>query len=137
MQQGNLVEGGRQKHKKKNHKKASQRKQVNEIKNIKDVDGHWFYGEENVEKVLVNYFVELFSTYNPREIESTCEVVQRKLSDEHKKWCAKSFSTEEVKEAVFQMHPLKALVRMIFRPYSIRNNGPLWEGMSLCWCWKF
>lgn len=62
-----------------------------------------------MEKVLINYFAELFSSSDPREIESTCEVVQRKLSEDHKSWCAKSFTAEEVKEAVFQMHPLKAL----------------------------
>jgi hypothetical protein len=90
------------------HNKASQRSKVNEIKKLKDEDGVWWRGDENVEKVLINYFEELFSSSNPTNIEATCEVVQGKLSEEHKAWCEMDFSREEIKEAIDQMHPLKA-----------------------------
>ncbi|GAU21788.1 hypothetical protein TSUD_329120, partial [Trifolium subterraneum] len=90
------------------HNKASQRSKVNNIKKIKDEDGVWWHGEEHIERVFINYFDELFSTSNPSNIVETCEVVKGKLSDTHKAWCEMDFTTEEVKEAILQMHPLKA-----------------------------
>ncbi|PNX92710.1 ribonuclease H [Trifolium pratense] len=90
------------------HNKASQRSKVNEIKKIKDEDGVWWRGDQNVERVLINYFEDLFTSSNPSNIEATCEVVQGKLSEEHKAWCETDFSREEIKEAIDQMHPLKA-----------------------------
>ncbi|PNX64854.1 hypothetical protein L195_g054234, partial [Trifolium pratense] len=90
------------------HNKASQRSKVNNIKKIKDEDGVWWRGEEQVEKVFINYFEELFSSSNPSNIEETCEVVKGKLSDNHKTWCEKEYTKEEVKEAIHQMHPIKA-----------------------------
>lgn len=61
-----------------------------------------------MERVLINYFSELFSSYNPSEVDSICEVVKDKLSEDHKAWCDMEYSGEEVKEAIQQMHPLKA-----------------------------
>jgi hypothetical protein len=90
------------------HNKASQRSKVNGIKKIKDEDGVWWRGEEHVERVFLNYFADLFSSSNPSNIETTCEVVEGKLSDDHKAWCEMSYSREEIKEAIDQMHPLKA-----------------------------
>jgi hypothetical protein len=91
------------------HNKASQRSKVNSIKKIKDEDGVWWRGDEHVERVFINYFDDLFSTSNPSNIVETCEVVKNKLSDTHKAWCEMDYSSEEVKEAIHQMHPLKAL----------------------------
>lgn len=90
------------------HGKASQRRQTNGIKKLKDVDGVWWHGEENIERVLINYFAELFSTSYPTDIERTCEVVRGKLSEEHKTWCARTFTEEDIVEAINQMHPLKS-----------------------------
>ncbi|GAU51235.1 hypothetical protein TSUD_412370 [Trifolium subterraneum] len=62
------------------HGKASQRKKINEI--VKST------------KLM--------------EVQETCEVVKDKLSVDHREWCANPFTKEEVHEAIFQMHPLKA-----------------------------
>lgn len=65
------------------HNKANQRAKVNNIKKIKDENGVWWKGEEQVERVLINYFDDLFSSSNLSNIVETCEVVKGKLSDDH------------------------------------------------------
>ncbi|KAK2422548.1 hypothetical protein QL285_033075 [Trifolium repens] len=90
------------------HSKANQRKKVNEIKRLKDVHGCWWHGEENVERIFVDYFTEMFTSSDPIEVEKTCEVVAGKLNVDQVMWCSQPFSREEVEEAIYQMHPLKA-----------------------------
>jgi len=67
------------------HNKASQRAKVNHISKLKDEDGAWWKGEEQIERVLITYFDDLFSTSNPSNIEATCDVVKGKIFDEHKR----------------------------------------------------
>lgn len=90
------------------HTKASQRRRVNEIKKLKDETGNSCRGEENVERLLISYFNNLFTTSNPSDVEETSEVVRGKLSQSQILWCEKEFTDEEVFEAIHQMHPLKA-----------------------------
>lgn len=90
------------------HNKAIQRKKVNGIKKIRDEEGTWWRGGYHVERVLVFYFSSLFTSSNPTDIEETCQVVRCKLNDEMKSWCSVAFTSEEVHEVVFQMHPLKS-----------------------------
>ncbi|CAJ2652835.1 unnamed protein product [Trifolium pratense] len=90
------------------HGKASQRKKVNQIKKLKDSHGGWWYGEDNVERLLIDHFAEIFSTSDPNNVDSTCEVVRGKLTPAHKEEVSRLFTAEEVKEAIFEMHPLKA-----------------------------
>jgi hypothetical protein len=88
--------------------KAAQRKKVNEIKSLKDVNVLWRHGEENVERVLFEYYSDLFATSDPTEIEETCQVVSGKLTEMHKDWVAAPFTKDEVVDVINQMHPLKA-----------------------------
>lgn len=90
------------------HNKATQRAKVNNISKLRHEDGVWWKGEEQIERVLISYFDDLFSTSTPSNIEATCDVVKGKLSDEHKSWCDRDFTREEINEAINQMHPLKS-----------------------------
>lgn len=90
------------------HGKANQRKQTNHIKKLKDDDGGWWSGQDNVEKILLHYFGELFSSSNPANVEQTCEAIQKRLSPDHIEWCNQLFTAEEIKVTLDQMHPLKA-----------------------------
>jgi len=87
--------------------KVSQRSKVNGITKIKDEDDVWWKGNEQIERVLISYFDDLFSSSNPSNIEAICEVVRGKFSNEHKLWCDMKFTDAEVNEALHQMHPLK------------------------------
>lgn len=90
------------------HCKANQRRKVNEVKKLKDEDGVWWHGEKNIERVFLNFFTKLFSTSNPNGIDQACMVIQKRLGDDHKRWCDQTFSIGEIGEAINQMHPLKA-----------------------------
>jgi hypothetical protein len=80
--------------------KAAQRKKVNEIKKLKDQNVIWRHGEENVERVLIDYYSDLFSTSDPSNIEETVQVVRGKLQEDHKEWCNGDFTREEILEAI-------------------------------------
>jgi hypothetical protein len=103
-----MVEGWGYRNTKFFHGKASQRKKTNCIKKLKDEDGVWWSGQENVEKVLLHYFDELFSSSSPIDIEQACEAIQKRLSPDHVELCNQRFTSDEIKETVEQMHPLKA-----------------------------
>ncbi|XP_058723191.1 uncharacterized protein LOC131594996 [Vicia villosa] len=73
-----------------------------------DENGKLWRGEFHCERILVSYFSELFETYCPLIEEDVLEVVKDRLRPEHIAHCEDTFTGEEVKEALFQMHPLKA-----------------------------
>jgi hypothetical protein len=83
-------------------------KKINEISKLKDEQGGWWRGEENVERLLVTYFSDLFASSDPERLEETCSVVSNRLTEEHKLWCSEDFTEHDVEEAINQMHPLKA-----------------------------
>ncbi|GAU39667.1 hypothetical protein TSUD_60340 [Trifolium subterraneum] len=95
------------------HGKANQRKKTNCIKKLKDDDEIWWSGQDNVEKVFLHYFADLFSSSNPVDVEKTCEAIKKRLSPDHVELCNQSFTAKEIKETVGQMHPLKAPGRLI------------------------
>lgn len=90
------------------HGKASQRNKVNQIKKIKDGSGVWWRGDDNVETVLLYYFNDLFSSSNPTDVENVFDAVRGKLTKEFQVWCNRPFIAAKVRDAVDQMHPLKA-----------------------------
>lgn len=47
------------------HNKAKQRGKTNVIQKLKDEDGIWRHGDDNVESVLLNFFEDLFSSSDP------------------------------------------------------------------------
>lgn len=58
--------------------------------------------------MILDYFNDLFSSSNPTDVENICDAVRGKLSMELQSWCSRPFCVVEVREAVDQMHPLKA-----------------------------
>ncbi|CAI8593474.1 unnamed protein product [Vicia faba] len=91
------------------HGKASQRRNNNSINKLKDDMGCWWSGDIHCEMILVKYFANIFTTYSPINIPEVCSVIQDKLSLNLVSWCEAEFTALEVKEAISQMHPLKAL----------------------------
>jgi hypothetical protein len=90
------------------HGKAKQRGKTNVIKKLKDEDGTWWHGDDRIEKVFLNFFEDLFSSSNPVGMDLVCQVVNGRLSTDHIESCNQIFTKEEVKDALDQMHPLKA-----------------------------
>lgn len=61
------------------HGKASKWRKMNEITKLKDDQGIWWRGDENVERILINYFSELFTTSLSIDLDATCQVVRDNL----------------------------------------------------------
>lgn len=108
--------------------KLAKGKKTNAIKKLKDEDGVWWLGQEKVEGVLIDFFADLFTTSNPTGMDESCEAVQHKLTEDQNEWCTRPYSMEEIKEAIDQMHPLKAPGPDGIQPCFTKNTGISWEG---------
>ncbi|KAL8108518.1 hypothetical protein AgCh_024828 [Apium graveolens] len=83
------------------------RKKNNNIDRIKDVNGEWQESKEEIRGVIENYFEELFTSSNtPDQLSSGERVTQitKRVNEE----LLQEVHEDEVKEAVFAMHPDKA-----------------------------
>ncbi|XP_058764138.1 uncharacterized protein LOC131637556 [Vicia villosa] len=90
------------------HGKASQRRKTNRIQKLQDHRGVWWRGEKHCERILKEYFSDIFKSSQPENIETICDIVRGKLKADQVDYCATRFTAEEVELALSQMHPLKA-----------------------------
>lgn len=116
------------------HNKASQRAKTNGIKKIKDEEGVWWRGDDHIERVLINYFDELFSSSNPSNIEDTCEVVKGKLSEDTSVGARWPTPVRRLRKLFFRCIPSKHRAQMDFLLSFIRNSGILLAGRFKTWC---
>lgn len=65
----------------------------------------------------------------PTELEDTCKVVKDKLPIELREWSAFPYTTDEIHNAIQDMHPLKLQDPMVSLLYFFRSIGILWEVM--------
>lgn len=59
---------------------------------MKDGNRAWWRGNDNVERILVTYFTELFTSSLPENIVEVTSVVQGKIKEDHFRWCEEQFS---------------------------------------------
>jgi hypothetical protein len=91
------------------HECASQRKRKNEISYLRNQHGDWVSDKSEMEGIVHNYFHNLFTSSNPVGIPNVVSLVDRVVSDEMNHRLVKDFDAEEVRRALFQIHPTKAL----------------------------
>ncbi|XP_074353026.1 uncharacterized protein LOC141692191 [Apium graveolens] len=72
-----------------------------------DPAGEWKEDKEGIRQVILNYFSELFHSSENNEVLSEREIVQQ-ISDEQNHSLMEPVTSEEVKLAVFVMHPDKS-----------------------------
>lgn len=90
------------------HTKASQRRKRNTIEELETADGRKVEEDKDLYEVLAYYFIPLFSSTGPTEIEEVTSLVAGRITAQHEQILSKPFSREEVEEALFQMHSTKA-----------------------------
>ena len=73
-----------------------------------DDAGNWITDENGVEKVAVDYFDGLFNSTNPTEFDSFLEEIGPSISPQMNQRLLKLATEEEVRQALFMMHPEKA-----------------------------
>ena len=91
------------------HSKASQRRQMNFIEGIKNANGVWVEEVDGVAKVASDYFMNIFKAGTCDRMEDCLNTVNQKIIDDMMEVLSRPYSSEEVKAALFQMGPTKAL----------------------------
>ena len=71
--------------------------------------GDWVTSEEEIEGVAFDYFNHLFSTTSPAGYEIFLKEVPTLITDDQNRILTSWASEEEVRSALFMMHPEKAL----------------------------
>ncbi|CAI8592454.1 unnamed protein product [Vicia faba] len=108
------------------HGKAKQRRKTNTIKKNKDESGNLWKGHDKCEKLLVNYFGELFSSSNPQQIDQYCEVFKNRLSQDHKSWCKEAFQLWRSRRLCSRCILSRPQVLTVYPYYFIISFGISW-----------
>ena len=74
-----------------------------------DSEERWCTSDEQIAHVAESYFQELFSTAHPQNMESVLQAVQRKVTPHMNESLTRPYTADEVRLALFQMHPSKSL----------------------------
>ncbi|PNX96792.1 ribonuclease H, partial [Trifolium pratense] len=90
------------------HMKANIRRSKNKIDAITDSQGHKHHEETEIEKVLVDHFMCLFTKQNTQNITETIQVVEGKINNDMYQELSKDFTKEEVFQAMKDMKSLAA-----------------------------
>ena len=90
------------------HALTKQRRIRNKIVGLHDEAGNWITDENGVEKVAVDYFDGLFNSTNPTEFDSFLEEIGSSISPQMNQRLLRVAMEEEVRQALFMMHPEKA-----------------------------
>ena len=105
------------------HNRASQRRRKNHISGVFDSEERWCTSVEQIAQVAESYFQELFSMAHPQNMESVLQAVQRKVTPHMNESLTRPYTTDEVRLALFQMHPSKSPRPDDMSPFSFRNIG--------------
>lgn len=106
------------------HSHANRRSKKNYIRRLKNSVDQWVSSEDDLCDVAVNYFTDLFSVSNG-SVSNVIDLVQAKVSDVDNGMLLASFTKDEFKRALFQMHPDKAPGPDGFNPGFYQKFWPL------------
>ena len=90
------------------HSKASQRRRQNFIQGIRDEGDNWVEAQEDIARVAISYFGNLFSAGVCDRIEERLQAIPCKVTEEMRQSLSREVSVDEIREALFQMGPTKA-----------------------------
>lgn len=91
------------------HQRASQRHRKNHIHGVEDQNGEWCTCKRHIAIVAEQYFQCLFTTANPVNMETVLDSVERVVTRTMNNSLLEPYTPEEVRRALFQMHPSKSL----------------------------
>ncbi|XP_021743844.1 uncharacterized protein LOC110709892 [Chenopodium quinoa] len=90
------------------HHKASQRRGQNRICGLYDDQGMWQTSKEGTNKVIADYFSGLFASTMSNNFDEALMGVKPKVTDDMNDILDMEPKADEIKDALFQMHPNKA-----------------------------
>uniref|UniRef100_A0A803P795 Reverse transcriptase domain-containing protein n=1 Tax=Cannabis sativa TaxID=3483 RepID=A0A803P795_CANSA len=89
------------------HRAASNWRSFNQISKLKDSSGNWKDWENGLADVVVDYFSSLFSASNLGS-DMVIQCIQRKVTTQINEELHQPIVAEEVRKAIFSMHPDKS-----------------------------
>ena len=92
---------------------------------------------EDIGKVATNYFENMFHSCTCDWMEECLDIVPQRMTTNMLEILSKPFSVEEVKIALFQIGPTKALGPDAMNPLFTRSFGVLLVMMLILLCWIF
>jgi len=90
------------------HTMANHRRRINRIEGLRGANDVWYDKPEDIEKEVLDYFTNIFSTVNPSSFEASLESINPQITTDMNESLLKEFNEVEVKKALQQMHPTKA-----------------------------
>lgn len=90
------------------HTKASNRHQRNAIVKIMDSNGMWQEEEEQIGKMFIDYYEQLFSSSQSAVNAELLDAIQPKVTHGMNLALLQTFHAIEIEKALKQIHPLKA-----------------------------
>ncbi|KAL4619828.1 hypothetical protein ACB092_06G108800 [Castanea dentata] len=91
------------------HSKAKQRRRRNYIQGVKNSNGGWVEEVEDISEVAIDYFDNLFIAGTCSQVDDCLNTVEHKVTPDMQQILSSDFTTKEIKAAVFQIGPTKAL----------------------------
>lgn len=113
------------------HAQASERRRKNTIKELFDDHGQRQTTEQAKARVISSYFEKLYQTSSPtaQDINSVVSNVQEHITTDQCSMLEEKFTEDEVKRAVFELHPAKSpgpdgfTGRFFQNTWGISNEG--------------
>ncbi|XP_026399242.1 uncharacterized protein LOC113295103 [Papaver somniferum] len=86
------------------YNKANYRRRRNHIDTLQDKDGNWISNKEDIEKLLVQNFKEIYTSCNPALDTYIFNLIQPCVTDEENQMLITFPAPKEVKDAMFQIN---------------------------------
>ena len=90
------------------HQKASRRRNKNRITQLSREDGTICEEIDEMQQMTRDFYRNLYSSEGTKNMEQVLSHVPRKVTEGMNAFLCKPFTEEEIKEALFQMYPMKA-----------------------------
>ena len=87
------------------HQRASQRRRKNHISRIPSQTGVWCQNDDQIAETAINYFKDLFTSFNLTDFSGVLNAVDQVVTPDMNTALLQRYRPEEVKQALFQMHP--------------------------------
>ncbi|XP_074337686.1 uncharacterized protein LOC141674885 [Apium graveolens] len=90
------------------HNSATARRRSNQIHWLKNTEGEWRDWDSGLQDIITDYYKNLFTT-SMADWEPVIDCIHHVITREQNEFLLNEIAEEEVKQALFQMHPDKAL----------------------------
>lgn len=90
------------------HAQVAQRRCTNQIQGPYNDDGDWVSGDHDIQRVVLDYFDNIFSSSNPTGADAVVEGISSSITATMNQALTRDVSKDEVREAIMQFSPCKA-----------------------------